>query len=116
MVTVTLPYPPSANRIWRNIRGKTLKSEEYRSWLKEASWRISLAKDRLTEGPYGLAIQVGRKDKRRRDLDNFLKPISDALQAGGAVLNDSDCEKLAMRWEPGLDGVRVRVLPTKRRE
>jgi crossover junction endodeoxyribonuclease RusA len=114
MVSVDLPFPPSANRLWRYVGGRPIKSADYRAWLEEAAQIVAIAKTRRTVGPFGLSVQVGRKDKRKRDIDNFLKPLLDAIQAGGAVEDDSDCEHLEMRWRPELPGVRVRVLPTKR--
>ena len=114
---VDLPFPPSANRLWRYVGGKPLKSREYRAWLQEAALLIkATVRGKTIDGPYGLTVQVGRKDNRRRDIDNFLKPIGDAIQLGGAVKDDCDCERLEMCWRPDLPGVRVFVIPTKRVE
>ena len=37
MVELWVPLPPSANRLWRVARGRVIKSQEYISWLKEAT-------------------------------------------------------------------------------
>ncbi len=112
-VTVDLPYPPSANRLWRVVKGKPIKSAEYRGWLESAAWLVKAATGpRGLKGPYGLSVAAGRPDKRARDLDNLLKPLSDAMKAGGAIRDDSDCQKIEARWESGLTGVRVTVLAT----
>jgi crossover junction endodeoxyribonuclease RusA len=93
-----------------------VKTPRYEAWRKEAAWLIALAKKARTEGPYGLTVLVGRPDKRRRDIDNLLKPISDALKHGGAISDDSECQCIEASWHPGITGVRVTVLPTARRE
>ena len=44
---------------------------------------------RAIAGPVYMVIQVFPPDARRRDLDNILKPLLDALQHGGAYGDDS---------------------------
>ena len=34
---IRLPWPPSANRLWRNFGGKVLKSAHYRAWQREVA-------------------------------------------------------------------------------
>lgn len=43
-VVVTLPYPPTANMLWRFVPGMAspLKSQAYREWLKLADAAILL--------------------------------------------------------------------------
>jgi crossover junction endodeoxyribonuclease RusA len=115
IISVDLPYPPSANGLYFNAKsGGRVKTPRYEAWRTEAAWLISLAKKTRTEGPYGLTVLVGRPDKRRRDIDNLIKPISDALKHGGAIADDSECQCIEMKWHPDVTGVRVTVLPTKR--
>ncbi len=38
----------------------------------------------------------------RADLDGRIKPILDALQAGGAIANDRHCRRLLVEIDPGL--------------
>jgi crossover junction endodeoxyribonuclease RusA len=117
VMSVDLPYPPSANSLFFNVQGKgRVKTRRYDDWRKEAAWLISLAKKRRIDGPYGLTVLAGRPDKRRRDLGNLLKAIEDALVHGGAIEDDSECQCIEMSWQPGITGVRVTVLPTARRE
>lgn len=98
-----LPYPPSANRIWRNVNGKVLKSAFYRAWLAEAAVAILRQRPTKLKGRYSLSITAHRPDNRARDLDNLLKPLSDALAAAGVIPNDSMAETITIRWSP--DGV-----------
>lgn len=110
IVTVSLPYPAaSANRMWRHVEGKTLKSSTYRSWIKSAlaeTWGI-----RSVLGPYHLSITAERPDNRARDLDNLAKPISDLLQKAGLIQSDHLAQSIVMQWAdvPPAAGARVHV-------
>lgn len=104
-ITVTLTYPPSANKLWRNIAGKTLKSGEYRAWihLNDGLYLQQSAGRgwRQITGPYRLTIIATAPDKRRRDLANLEKATSDFLQHAGAVSDDCNCHELHMAWKEG---------------
>jgi crossover junction endodeoxyribonuclease RusA len=120
-VTVSLAYPPSANRLWRSVRGHVVRSAEYAAWLAAASWTVKMAVTKTFDrkgvpGPYGLYVQVCPPDNRARDLDNLLKPISDALVHGGAVIDDKLCQMIEIAWKPDLwPAVSVTVMETKLR-
>lgn len=107
-LAITLPYPPSANRLWRTYRGRTVRSAEYQSWRNAAGLIVqAAARGCGLDGPYIMALEVGRPDRRRRDLDNLIKPVGDALVLGGAVRDDADCHRIEAEWVPGIAGVRV---------
>ena len=63
------------------------------------------------KGPYALSILAKRPDKRRRDIDNLIKPISDLLMTVGVIEDDSDCDLVSARWVTIGDGVRVLITP-----
>jgi crossover junction endodeoxyribonuclease RusA len=112
ILNLTLPYPPSANKLWRYVGGKPLKSAHYRAWLREAGLLVTLGvRANIIEGPYALYIRAGRPDQRRRDLDNLIKPLNDVLVEGGAVRDDSNCHKIEAVWEPGTQGIRLMIMP-----
>ena len=113
-VSVTLPYPPSLNNMFFNVRGRgRVRSKEYDLWRAAATWALKDASQsgRLA-GPYNLTVRVGRRDRRKRDLDNLIKPLNDALVTAGVVRDDSDCQRIDAAWAPGLDGVTVTVVAT----
>lgn len=111
MVELHLPYPPSANRLWRRSGRVMHKSTEYTKWLRDAGWAAKAQRPGAVTGPYRLQIQAVRPDKRKRDLDNLAKPISDLLTSIGVIADDSDCEVLSMRWVTTGDGIHVVVAP-----
>jgi crossover junction endodeoxyribonuclease RusA len=96
--SLTLPYPPSANRIWRNVKGKTLKSEEYRQWLSLAGALALSQRQKAVRGKYRLTVIATRPDNRRRDLDNLIKPVSDLLKAVGLIEDDSLAQEIRIGW------------------
>ena len=56
-------------------------------------------------------MRVHMPDRRRRDLDNIVKPFQDALQLAGIFLDDSQIKHLDVR-EVGVDpmgGVEIEV-------
>ena len=84
MLTLELPYPPSANHHWRRVGARTLISREGRDFRRRvrsilAEMGVRPSADRLT-----LRIDAHPPDRRRRDLDNIQKPLLDALEKAGA--------------------------------
>ncbi len=112
---ITIPYPPSANRLWRNVSGKTLKSAEYRAWLEVASWEIRAQRPARIDGPYILEIVADAPDRRGRDIDNLIKPISDVLKLAGVYADDKAARKVSAEWSDVAPAkgaqVRARVTP-----
>ena len=97
----TVNMPPSTNRIWRNYKGRTVKSAEYRDWLKSAQWQFleTLDTNRPSEplsGPVALSIAMHSSEDQRtwkRDLDSVIKPIGDVLEYVGLVLDDNQVRR-----------------------
>jgi crossover junction endodeoxyribonuclease RusA len=110
-IQLHIPYPPSANRLWVRAKKDMRKSDEYAQWLTEAGWHVKSQKPGAIQGPYKISVQAARPDKRRRDLDNLLKPIGDLLQSVGVIENDSDCEMITARWLTFGSGVQVLIDP-----
>lgn len=110
---LTLPYPPSANALWRAVAGRNIASTAYRSWKREALTLLMLQRPRTVVGPYRLTIVATRPDRRRRDLGNIEKACSDLLQAGGVINDDCDATSIWLRWSDSAPdksaGVRVTV-------
>ena len=98
---ISLPFPPSVNGLFRNVRGRgRVKTQRYLTWLSAAGWDVKGAKP--VEGPYRLAITLKRPDKRHRDLDNHAKAISDLLVEHGVTPDDSNMQELVIRWDDAV--------------
>lgn len=100
---LVIPFPPSANRLWRwgktkDGRQMMMKSAEYRAWIEEAARWIAPQRRPEVSGAYRLTIIANRPDRRRRDLGNLEKPISDALQSCGVIRDDCDAKIIHLEW------------------
>jgi len=108
--------PPSANGMRAHFiadgKVRSVKSKTYAAWKKAAAWEIAAARPGTIKGPYRLYIAVQRdwRSKRTRDLDNLLKPCSDALVAAGVVTDDSLAEEVNAKWADNLGGPAVVAL------
>ncbi len=110
-VELTLPYPPSANRLWTRTSKGMRKTDTYSAWLKVAGYMALAQKQPAVIGPYKMSIQAMRPDRRRRDIDNIIKSVSDLLQSVGVIEDDCDCEMVSARWVTSGDPLFVRVEP-----
>ncbi|UOF79578.1 endodeoxyribonuclease rusA [Caudoviricetes sp.] len=82
-----IPTPLSANRIWRNGRGRTYEAKQHGSDKSEAVKRWG--KSAKVYGDVALRI-VWVRPARRGDLDNFaVKPVLDILKG---VFFDDDSQ------------------------
>jgi Holliday junction resolvase RusA-like endonuclease len=97
--------------LWRTYRGRTCKSREYTDWLVAAGLAARAQRPGKIAGPYKLSINAVRPDKRKRDLGNLEKSLSDLLQSIGVIDDDCNAEMIVLRWVTGGEGVNVRVEP-----
>ena len=113
--TVTLPWPPSTNRIWRNVavsgKPRTLLSQEGRVYRKAAADACLVAKLAGKQIPDRLALRlvVQAPDRRARGLDNTVKAVQDALTHAGVWLDDSQIDRLLVERGPVVKGGMVSV-------
>jgi len=108
-VELTLPFPPSINRYWRNNRGRTHISTEGRKYKEQVGWLCKERGLRPFNGDVSVRIWVTPPDRRRRDLDNLQKCLLDALQ-GYCYHDDSQIVHLAIAWSKNKPGARVIVM------
>lgn len=112
---IELPWPPSTNRIWRNVKGKTLLSAEGRQFRELAARYcvIAGAAGKRLSGQLSVTVVAYAPDRRRRDLDNLLKPTLDALTHAGVWGDDSQVSDLRIRWGENCKGGKLVVLITR---
>lgn len=123
-VSLLLPFPPSVNSLFFNVRGRgRVKTKRYSDWIVDAGMAAKAQMrlhDYRVEGPFGLEAIAYRPDKRKRDLDNLLKPILDLLgpKTLGVIEDDHLCQSIKIEWQPrqrDRQGVRVLVISTRER-
>jgi crossover junction endodeoxyribonuclease RusA len=111
MHRLILPIPPSANRYWRNVRGRMVVSEEAKIykrlvWLAARQERLPVATE---NDEIALTVVVHprvRKNGSTRlsgDLDNRLKVVIDALQ-GVAYGDDRQVVGISIKRGDPVEG------------
>jgi crossover junction endodeoxyribonuclease RusA len=102
MIELNLPYPPSVNTYW-GFRGSrrflTKTANDFKLIVNLAAKRARFGDDKV-----GLEILLHAPDRRRRDIDNVLKPLIDALQAAGVFDDDSQVDQLMVARGSVLKG------------
>lgn len=108
--SLTLPWPPSVNHIWRmvTIKGnaRMLVSKEGRKYRATVG-RIVMAAIALgrndsaaLEGCIAVEIEAFPPDRRARDLDNTLKALLDAIKHAGVIIDDCYIDEIRIRRGP----------------
>ncbi|OQB78625.1 MAG: Crossover junction endodeoxyribonuclease RusA [Planctomycetes bacterium ADurb.Bin126] len=111
MTVLTLPYPPSINHYWRHVGPRTLISREGRTFRANVCALLAGGGPRKPPagGRIALAMDAFPPDRRRRDLDNILKAVLDALGQAGVYGDDSQIDHLLVRRGEPVEGGRVDV-------
>ena len=88
---LALPWPPSTNALFFNVRGKgRVRSENYRKWAKEAGWTLNAQRPPKFKGPVTIGIELCPPSSRRFDLDNKNKALLDLLVTHRVIEDDND--------------------------
>ena len=90
-----LPYPPTVNHYWlRNRNGSVRISPAGLAFRQEVALKCRQERIKRLTGRLAVVVEAFPPDNRRRDLDNVLKALLDALQHGGAFEDDSQIDDL----------------------
>jgi len=111
MVQFFLPLPVSLNRLYRSTRKQTgvYLSAEGRGWHEEAAMEINIQRVPRMLPPYRVEYAAGRPDKRRRDIGNIEKILSDRLQKSEVITDDREISDMRLLWADDVEPGRVRV-------
>lgn len=108
---VTLGLPPSVNHQYTRTRGRLVLNDQARLYRDTAAWSVRAAAPLQRPGKtarFAVTVQFRFPDRRRRDLDNPLKILLDAVCAGLDV-DDSQIDELHVYrgYDPRAPGVTV---------
>ena len=90
-----LPWPPSVNHYYRHVGPRVLISRDGRRYRERVAAMVGGREP--FEGELRLTAEFYPPDRRRRDLDNLLKSLQDALQHAGLYRDDSQIAELRLR-------------------
>ncbi len=94
------PMPPSVNHTWGRKGKKTFLRREAREWREKVK-KVFLESECAKGGPMTKDVECKVKlcprDRRRRDVDNYLKIALDGLQHAGTLLDDRQVTHLCAR-------------------
>ena len=106
-MTITLPPPVSANRYWRNFRGRMVVSAEAKAYKEQVAWIARAAGVEMLDGNVAVTMKVYRQAKRG-DLDNAAKILLDSL-IGVAYADDSQIVRIVAERYDDKRNPRVEV-------
>ncbi len=104
MIEFVLPYPPSINHYWRRVGPRTHISREGRRFRIEVMAILAARGVRPVAGQLAVNVVVHPPDSRRRDVDNLHKALLDALEHGGAYVDDSQIVRLSIEKREPVQG------------
>lgn len=110
IITISLPFPPSANRYWRKTRqGRMYIGEDAKAYRKTV-YALTVREPRL-KGHLAVALKFYRP-RKSGDLDNRIKVLFDALQINCIEDDNQVIEIHAYRFEDKKDPrVEVEITP-----
>ena len=87
---LSLPWPPSTNALYANVKGKgRIITEEYADWKREAGWTLKAQHPPKFHKPVTIGIELCPPHSRRFDLDNRTKSVLDLLVTHLVIPDDN---------------------------
>ena len=81
--------------MYRTFRGRMLISKRGREWMKQAVHAVQQqANGWYVVGDCSFSMRVFVPDRRRRDMDNLLKPAQDCMTHAGIWKDDCQVKEL----------------------
>jgi Holliday junction resolvase RusA-like endonuclease len=111
-----IPIPPSVNHMHVLIgksKGKRVaRSKQYQSWIDVTTIIMAITLPKFTK-PVAIRIEIHSGDgwETRRDIDNVIKPVVDAIKNSGRIVNDNVdyVRKVEVEYLPGSGKARAVV-------
>ena len=102
-----LPWPPTVNTYYRHVlvhgSCRALISKRGREYRKAVKRAVGPAV-RTLEGPLRITIRWHPPDKRKRDWDNPVKALQDALQHAGVIGDDNQVRYAEVSFHDQVKG------------
>ena len=107
--SVTLPAPPSPNKLWvpvvHNYRASLAKSKAYKAWIQSAIPHVWKQRPEKIPNRTPFGVQIECVLSRRRDVDGVVKAVLDLLgpkdkvkpQGMGIIPDDRWADEVRLR-------------------
>ena len=104
-----LPFPPSVNNLFLNVRHGRVHTARYRKWIERANDAMWFQDKTKFDGPVTIDITV--EDTGRADLDNLSKALLDHLVRHEIIQDDgrSVVRGLSLKWGK-VKGAQIEIL------
>lgn len=114
MTVFTLPsLPPPLSACFTNVaRNGRAATQIYRDWTISALWAIKAQRVKPVLGNVTVHYQMQRPSRRKMDLANREKGLSDVMVKAGIIEDDSRIIDLRLSWG-GEHPVTITVLPAE---
>lgn len=106
LLTLDIPWPPTVNHYWVQKGVRRFLSERALTFRREvwASFSESKHKGFGPKQSLHVSVLLYPPDKRKRDIDNVVKPTLDALQHACVFEDDNQVSALTITRMPMYTG------------
>jgi crossover junction endodeoxyribonuclease RusA len=94
MITLKLPDPPSVHHDWGQVGSRKFLGKKGKEFREAVFLCVLNARKGPLNGRLEVKVYLYPPDKRKRDVDNVLKSLLDALVHARVYENDSQIDKL----------------------
>jgi crossover junction endodeoxyribonuclease RusA len=107
---LTIPFPPSINSYWGFYGHRRFLTKKAVQFKADVAEQVRLADVNFGDARLFITVLLYPKDKRIRDLDNFLKSCMDALVQAGLFDDDSQIDRLLVERREKFKGGKAELI------
>lgn len=109
-IELTLPFPPSMNAYIRHSKGMHFPTAKAKQFRRDVQVLVQQEHVKPMLERLHVTVRLYAPTRQQRDIDNYCKPLLDALQLAGCYLDDEQIDTLLIERGPITKGGGVTVL------